>query len=299
MNFSFDTIDTVEFGVCTRREGNIEFLDVPVHIGVATSLRAMVGTTWEKLNAVADTPDRYDPANESRGLQHVFVPLDDEMAALFQDVNQADRFDPGGGVLVGQPSRVFCYFARFTDDNDHRLTGMKLSKEFKGILRHRNRLARIVDDTLQMTQDDIFKLDTEFDLLVDTEEVRVLRPYAFETIGRLQEAIRAAVPQNVETLRRSLGFVDFGPIEGFAEANVSAARLLAAISNKDTQGITIESLLANCRNDGIAVEVVDEQITVEDDEVLGFLKVLNRSRYSVELIPGQREVYDASGTRRV
>lgn len=299
MNFSFDAIDTVEFGVCTRRQGNIEFLDVPVHIGTATSLKEMIGTTWEKLNDIADGPGLYDPANESRGLQHVFLPLDDEMAALFRDVNEADRFDPGGGVLIGQPGRVFCYFARFADDNGRRLTGMKLSKDFKGILRHRNRIARMIDNTLHLTQDNIFKLDTDFDLLVDDEEVRVLRPFAFETIGALQQAIRAAVPRNIEGLRESLDFVHFGPIGEFAETNVTAARLLAALRNKDTQGITVEYLMSNCRNNGIVVNDIDGQITVEEDQILGFLKVLNRTRYSVELIPGQREVYDASGTRRV
>ena len=300
MNFEFDEMtDMVEFGVCVREQGNIVFFDVPIDVNVTANLREMAHSTWDRLNGVADTPAPYDPAAESRGRQHISLPIDDGAVELLRDVNEADRFDPGGGVLISQPRRVFCYFARFTDGDGNRMTGMRQSKEFKGILGHRNRLARIVNDTLRMTQDSIFKLDTDFDLLIGSDEVRVLRPIAFEIIGSLQEAIRAAVPQNTLALQESLGFVDFGPIEEFAKGNVSAARLLAAIRNKETDGITVESLVANCERNGTKIEVGGSGIIVEPEAMLGFLRTLNRSRFNVELIPGQVEAYDASGTKRL
>ena len=299
MNFDFDAIDTVVFGVCTRRRGNIVFLDVPVDFGVVQNLKEMVRSTWERLHEVSGIPDLYDPSNESSGLRHLTVPIDDDMVELFRDVNDADQFDPGGGVLVGQPRQVFCYFAKFTDENGDRLTGMRRSTEFKGVLRHRNRLIRIVNDTLEMTQDDIFRLDTEFDLLIASDEVRILRPSGFETIGQLQEVIRAAVPQNTQALQESLGFVDFGPIEEFAAGNVAAARLLASIRARGVDGITRESLFWVCRDNEVEVDMVGGRIAVGEDAVLGFLRTLDRRRFSTELVPGEREVYDASNRRRI
>ncbi len=300
MNFDFDAIDdTVNFGVCTRREGNIVFLDVPVDVGVVQNLKEMVGNTWEKLHEVSNVPDLYEPANDATGRGHLTVPIDDDMAAMFKDVNQADQFDPGGGVLLERPRQVFSYFARFTDENGDRLTGMRQSTEFKGILRHRARLIRLVNDTLRMTQDDIFKLDTEFDVLIASDEVRILRPVGFETIGQLQQVIRDAVPQNTQALQNSLGFVDFDSIEEFAKGSVGAARLLASIRTKNVDGITVDSLRRECIDNGVEVDFDGVRLTVAGEAVLGFLMTLDRRRFSTELIPGEREVYDASNRRRV
>ena len=135
---------------------------------------------------------------------------------------------PGARFLLKQPGRVFSYFARFTDNNGERLTAMRRSMEFKGVLRHRHRLVRIVNDTLRMAQDDIFRLDTEFDLLIASDEVRILRPAGFETIGRLQEVIRAAVPQNTLAFAGIPGICELCShrrIRGWEYRRCSSARL--------------------------------------------------------------------------
>lgn len=300
MNFDFDAIETVEFGVCTRREGEIDFFDVPSANDVAGNLREMARDTWQRLLEVAPDPVPYDPADESKGNQHLFVDAGDELVALIQDVNEAFVFRPGGGMLMDQPSRFFCYFARFTDDAGRPMTGIRLSNEFKGIVRHRNRLMRVMNDTLRMTEDNVFKLDADFDLLVGTDEVRILRPAAFETICRLQQAVRDAVPRNVARLQQSLGFVEFGTIEAYAHAHVPAARLLAGLVTKRTDGITPQSLTVACQNNGVPVRVdAQGQVLIAEDDVVGFLRTLNRNRFNTELIPGEREVYDASGARRL
>ena len=47
------------------------------------------------------------------------------------------------------------------------------------------------------------------------------------------------------------------------------------------------------------VDFDGNQLSVDGEAVLGFLKTLDRRRFSTELIPGEREVYDASNRRRV
>ena len=61
----------------------------------------------------------------------------------------------------------------------------------------------------------------------------------------------------------------------------------------------MDSLWATCRNNGVDVDFEGNQLNVEGEAVLGFLKTLDRRRFSTELIPGEREVYDASNRRRV
>ena len=299
MNFDLDTISPEGFGIGTRERGRLIFLDVPVDKNIDNNLVDMVSRTWAMMLALEETPDRYDPADGSGGRRHLSVPIGDDAAGVFRDLNEADRFDPGGGTLVNQPQRISCYFGRFMDSVGNRLTGVRLPTGFKGIMRHKRSLVSWADDTLQITEDNIFKLDTDFDLLVAPDEIRILRPRAFETIGRLQELIRLAVPRNIDVLQESLGFVDFAPIADFAANSVEAARLLASIRNKQTDGIDIDYLMESCQNNGIRYSFDGEQLKVEDDSALGFLRTLNRNRLNVELIPGTIEVYDATGTRRV
>ena len=299
MNFDFDSIEMATFGVCTRLRSAIEFLDVPINRSVIPMLREMAENTWESLQEVHDAPALYEPSNDSTGLQHIAVPIDDEQVALFRDVNEADRFNPGGELLVQTPRRVSSYFARFTDQAGARLTGMRQSTDFKGVLRHKGRLMRMFNDTLEMTEDDIFRLDTVFDMLIASDEVRILRPAGFEVMGQLQQTIKDAVPRNVEELQQSLPFVEFGLIEGLASANVGAARLLASIRARGTDGITANSLQQACTDNGVAVGLVEGRLHVEEEALFGFLRTLDRRRYNTELIPGQREVYEASNRRRV
>ena len=299
MNFDFDAGSTVTFGVCVRSKGDVDFLEVPADKGLDQNLRDMVRSTWDKLHDVADAPDIYEPADDTSGRRHLTVPMDNDAVALFRDIHEADQFDPGGAVLISRHRQVFCYFARLVDDNGDRLTGMRQSTDFKGVLRYKGRLLRIAGDTLHMVEDDIFKLDHEFDLLIASDELRVLRPAGFETMGQLQQAIKEAVPRNTQTLQDTLGFVNFGPIGAFAEKRVDAARLLASIKGRGVDGITKDSLLQTCADNKVEIGFDGERLTVEDDAVLGFLRTLDRRRFSTELVPGEREVYDTLGRKRV
>ena len=103
------------------------------------------------------------------------------------------------------------------------MTALRRATQFKGVLK--NRLIRFVTDALKIVEDDIFKLDTDFDLLIDAQRVHILRPSGFEFAGQLQEAIMAAVPKNVTALKIDLGFVNFDVIENYASQHPRAGPL--------------------------------------------------------------------------
>ena len=145
----------------------------------------------------------------------------------------------------------------------------------------------------------MFKLDKDFDLLLDDDQVHILRPNGFENLGNFQQLIKEAVPRNVAGLRRSLPFVEVDAIEHYASQNMRAARLLASIQQQRLAGITADSLVAECQANAIIVDVAHGQLVVETEVIIGFLETLDRRRYTVNLVPDDSEHYVAPNRRRL
>lgn len=118
------------------------------------------------------------------------------------------------GKVLSNPSNVFCYFTRLIDGESHRLTAVRRATAFKGVLK--SRLLQFTTDALKIVEDKVFKLDSDFDLLIDDTGVSIFRPSGFEFVGDLQEAILAAAPANVKLIQTDLPFVDFTPIQTYA-----------------------------------------------------------------------------------
>ena len=292
MNFDFDSVEAVAFGVGIRSGKNVSFHEVPVDRAFAQILVEMGALTWAKMIEISESPSPYDPANSLGGSHHLVVAINEPMAEIFGEILNADQFPPGGSILR-DPKRVFCYFGRFVNDQDDRLVGMRRSSTFKNLVKQRNRIARLVDDTLHLEADSMFRVDNEFDLLIDSDEIRILHPLGFESIGQLGDEIRAAVPDNVTALRQNLDFVDLGAIEEVAAGNLRVARLLASAVSVGTTGITFDSLRRYCEETSVQVQVANGRIIIGEDKVVDFLNALTRRRLSATLVPGEREVYHA------
>jgi len=56
---------------------------------------------------------------------------------------------------------------------------------------------RLTTDALKLVAGKVFKLDNDFDLLIDGVNVHILRPSGFEFVGKLQDAVLAAAPDNI------------------------------------------------------------------------------------------------------
>lgn len=185
-----------------------------------------------------------------------------------------------------------------TDEQGRSLTGLRRAQHFKGVVR--SRLIRFSTDALKFIDDPVFKLDHDFDLLVDSSTVHILRPSGFESAGKLQEVVLAAVPQNVLAIQSDLAFVDFANIQDYASKRPRAARYLASIkTDKLAEGIDRDFLQNLCNHTGVRISVANGKITVEDGYIMGFLEVLDRRRYELELVRGSPESFRAVGRRQL
>jgi len=295
--FDFKTVASVEFGVGLEEGDEQRFVIVPVDQSVQTALREMAVATGEAMSEVDDPPRPYEPSQKYGGVEHLYLPLHDGMAAQIRYLHEANNL-PVNGKVMSNPANIFCYFARMIDTNKRHLTAIRRATTFKGIVK--SRLVQFTTDSLKLVPDTVFKLDSDFDLLADDEGVSILRPNGFEFVGHLKEAILAAVPANIKLVQQDLSFVEFTSIQEYASQHSRAARYLASIrAQKEASNIDKIALLRLCENTGVKVQDIKGKIVVEPTSVMDFLRVLDRRLYRIELVKGLPESFRAANRSKI
>ena len=299
MNLEFDlkSVTVTEFGVGRDDGDGQTFVAVPVDADVQAALREMVQATWDAMQKDQDGPAKYQPSEKHGSTEYLYLPVTDDMASSVRELHEANNLDIEGGAL-DDPADVFCYFVRLTDNKQRRLTALRRASQFKGVLK--KRLIRFVTDSLKLILDDVFKLDSDFDLLVDSANVHILRPSGFEFAGKLQQAILEAVPENIKAIRKDLAFVDFDGIEAYASKHPRAARYLASIrGDEETKNIDKSLLKKLCKQTGVEIAESKGKIVITNGHEMAFLEVLDRRRYEVSLVKAKPERYRAASRRKI
>ncbi len=297
LNFDFEKVQTVEFGVGRDEDDNQTFRLMPVDGDVQAALREMAQATWIAMQDETDSPQKYEASEKHASTEYICLPLNDDLALRMRELHQANNLTPDAGAL-SDPAAVFCYFARMVDGKRQRITALRRATQFKGILK--SRLIRLTTDALKLVEDRVFRLDTDFDLLIDSKTVHILHPSGFEFAGNLQEAILQAVPRNIAALEKDLPFVNFTDIAEYTAEHPRAARYLASIrGQRETSNIDKTALRRLCQQTGVEVQLSKGKITIVDGHELGFLEVLDRRRYELQLVKGTPERFRASSRRKI
>lgn len=297
LNFDIDNVNVTEFGVGRDDDNGQTFIAIPVDVDVQKALEEMVKQTWETMQADKEGPVRYEPSEKHAGTEYLFLPIDDDLSTSVRNLHQAANL-PIDSAALDELATVFCYFVRLTDMNRCHLTALRRATQFKGVLK--SRLLRLVNDALKIIEDRVFKLDSDFDLLIDSNFVQILRPSGFEFAGKLQEKILAAVPQNITSIQNDLQFIDFTEIQDYAIKHPRAARYLASIQGlKETKNIDKSALKKLCKSTGVDINDAKGRIEISPGHEMGFLEVLDRRRYEVELVKGVPERFKASSRRKL
>ena len=301
MNLAFDLskVTFVEFGVGRDNGDRQPFVAVPVDAKVQTALGEMAQATWQAMQQDEDGPTKYEPSDKHGSVEYLYLPLADDMAASVRDLHQTENLPINAAALTA-PGEVFCYFARLTDNQQRKLTALRRASLFKGIDKNRGRLIRLLDDTLQIVEDTIFKLDNDFDLLIDSKHVHILRPSGFESAGKLQHAILDAVPGNVAAIKAELTFIEFAGIEQYAAKHPRAARYLASIrGQEEMKNIDRAALKRHCKNTGVDISESKGKVIIADGHEMGFLQVLDRRRYQLKLVKDKPEKFVAASRKAI
>jgi hypothetical protein len=297
MTASADTnnASVTEFGVGVENEEGEYLVLVPIDKEIQTALNEMVDETRAQLSTM--DPARYEPSEKYGPIEHLRLPLDDELASQIRLIHQANNL-PVNGKVLSNPSSIFCYFTRIVGGDGKRTTGIRRAGTFKGILK--SRLLQFTTDALKIVEDKVFKLDNDFDMLVDATGVSILRPSGFEFVGELKDAILSAAPANIKLIKENLPFVDFTVIETYAKKHPRAARYVASIrSQEQAKNVDKTSLKKLCAETGMKIREENGKLMVEDEFVMDFLLALDRRLYWLELVKGSPESFRAASRSKI
>ena len=294
LNFDMQNINTTEFGI--GRKNPTAFYFVPVDASAQRAVRAMVRQTLGAMESMVGEASYYQPAEKYASPEYCHLRADDPMAELFSAVSLADNLPPDSQFPKDLASMT-CYFVKLTDREGRRLTAFRRAAFFKGMLT--KKLVLWDRGTLRIVDDAVFKLDKDFDLILDSRIVHVLRPSSFEALGNLKKSILEAVPGNVSQLAQEIPYVDFEAVRSYAETRVRAARYVASIRQHNLQDIDEGALERLCVTTGVEIHRVNGKLSIPEKNVMGFLEVLDRRRYRVELVRESPEFYRATGRQKV
>lgn len=300
LNYNLEEVKIIEFGVGLEYNNDKKFFAVPIDKKVQEALLEMVESTFKAFKAEDDkNPAKYEPSEKYASTEYLYYPLNDDLVKFISDIHNAANLDVNTEILENLMD-IFCYFARIIDNNNRRLTAIRRATQFKGVLKSKNRLVRIIDNTLNIIEDNVFKLDNDFDFLVYNDTIFILRPSSFEFIADLKEAILKSVSKNIEKISNDLKFINFDVIEKYAQNHPRAARYLASIcAQEETKNIDKELLKEACKQFQVEVPETNGKLHINDDQVMQFLEVLDRRLYKVTLVKGKPEKYRAANRRKI
>lgn len=278
---------------------NPRHLQVPIAPNVQEELKSSLRETIAKLGlpASAARMPRFQPAEKYASEESVKLPLATEYLQDLRGV-VALRNLPSDANALRDVGELEYYYAVFVDNQNRTLHAFRRASQFKGILK--SKLAFIDGGVLTMSTRQIFRLDSDFDYLVDSDNAFILRPSGFEFTANIHSQVLGAAAANAASIQAAATFLDLTRVGRYASTHARSARLLAAIRSRDDLHLISRGLLASaCRNYGIPIQNPRSGLLGPDPgHEYEFLCILDRRAYIAKLVANQPERYEAASRVR-
>jgi len=295
--FSANEVRSVDFGLCHELPEGERYTFVPVDSAVKAVLKEMLDATVSALRVGDGKWDTFELAEKYGSVERLTVRLDQPCTAKLRALFAAENLQVNASAIKGTDTLAY-YFATFRDGRNRKLMGIRRATQFKGVIKARNRLVRLLDDSLKLVDDDIFKLDQDYDYLLTGDHVWILRPAGFVYTAGIEDVIAERVTEMVTDLDCDLPTVCFSALSDWISSHRRASRLVAALhSRKDLPKTSMKRLKALCKENGIEVGTKNGRIIPQEGFEMAFLEMLDRRRYRISLVDNETELYVALGRR--
>jgi hypothetical protein len=296
--FAFDQIQSVEFCVNVRTNSSIRasYL-VPIDRSVQDALKQVLDAT---LVAIEPEDGRWDPYELSE--KHAFkeslrANLTARAMASIRALHEEEGWAINAGALT-DPKKIIYYFGVFRDNRRRRLTAVRQATQFKGAFK--GRFLSVIDNTLRMIQDRVFKLDDQFDFLITAQHIYILHPAGFERIAEIEKFAAAKAQQMTLGLGTKVKFIDFTELANYVAKHKRGARLVAALNERSDLHMIHKALLVkSAKETGIELEHTGGKLVPLKGSEIGLLEMLDDRRYTTALRPGPKPAFVASSRRRI
>ncbi|WP_374283932.1 Kiwa anti-phage protein KwaB-like domain-containing protein [Novosphingobium sp.] len=296
--FNFQNIASVNFAISLRSSGDMYF--IPTDGATKEALKGTLRTTRNIFDGLPGDWELHDISEDYGDRRRIYAPRGSEFMAELSAVYDAGVLDDLTNIH-DHAHDVDFYFSEFRDNQDRRAVGIRKATKLKGTLNARNRLVRLVDDTLVLIQDDVLHLDTEFDVIVTDANVFILNARQTEQVAKIVEHVAATASAKVQAIHNAIPFLDLSRIAEKIGKHPRMARHAASVASNphlaNFQRPQIEALAAQ---HGIKFKELDGgrlQCRVTDEAKL--LELLDARRYHLDLQGNGGYPYRASARQRV
>lgn len=293
---NLENLKFTAFGVGQGEKSDLALFSVRTEPSVQSALKEMVDNTYHEMRKY-EYPQKYQPSEKHAPKEYLYFPLNDRYSETIRSIHTANNLEIEGDVLR-DPNRFSFYFVQFKNESEERITALRRATQFKGVLK--KPIIRLMTDTLKIDDGYFFKLDRDFDFLVDDENIYILHPIGFERIGQMTPAILGAVPENIEIMKNDMPFVFFDNICKYAEKHPRAAGYIASIcQQKEIENFNRTEFESVCKQMEIEPSESNEMLMISDAHIMKFLELLDRRLYKDPLVKNSPETYKAESRRKV
>nr|AKN40978.1 hypothetical protein [Enterovibrio norvegicus] len=304
-DFNFENIHNIEFSLKIDDKKNFDgYQSVPTSDGVKSVLKDVLTYTVKQIKWIDESgtnlePERFELTEKYKATEPVIAPYDDEMFGSLREL--VDTEDEAIDTkYIDEPKKIPHYRVKFYDDNGNVIVAFKTASQFKSILKHRNRIARLYNDSLVTCDEPYFKIDDDFDFLILGNTIAVYRPNSFKSIASINQYITEAAESKIDKLSQEITFCDFDSIRAVACESRSISKLIVAVARRnDLSRYSRERLEMHANTSGISLIEVDGQLSPAPGQEVEFLELIDRRRYGVEFETGSVENYRAESRKLV
>ena len=293
INFNFNdaAVENTKFYIAIDNGNDEDFFNIEIDNSVNEVLISILGNTLNEFKPKDkdnnDSYRRFEVSEKYGAEELLYASLKSEefkkLKRLYDDATNI--ITVSSNILEKESNNIIYYFAKFTDNYDRKIIGVRRASQFKGFLSGQNRLIRWLDDSLKTIDFNIFRLDRVFDFILTLDNIYILNPASLEFIADLSSVVSEKARERALSLSNILNFLSFDSMADFASHNKRAARLLAAISiRNDINEIKKDKLIEAANINKIELENINgDKIKPKIGNEIALLELLDNRRYIVSL----------------
>lgn len=285
------------FGVSLRSDSSKHF--IPTTPETKTAMIEVLSETLRIFDDIEGDWEPFDVSEDYGSPRRIYVERNSDLFRELSDIFDMGALDALANV-DDHAADIDYYFCEFYDDQNRKIVGIKKATQFKATLAARNKLVRLVDDTLQLIEEKVLKIDPVFDALITDRFIFVLKPRAVDYIADIVSQVAGAAAEKVQTIHDAIAFLDLARIKDKIAKHPKMARIAASVAAREDLGrFQRDRIVALANQHGIVFKEVDGRLQCRVTDETKLLEILDARRYHLDLTDEGGDAYRASARQRV
>ena len=290
MSFNFNNINNIQFFIKKCIGENEKYYQIKIQ-DLNDILKEILDATLREFQNT--NIEEYSPTEKYNATDRLQISLDSEYARNIKEIYNLNNITIATEAISTNINLIEYYFVQYIDDLGNKLLGIKKATYFKSLTTKRN-LLTLYNNSLKPANNQLFKLDNTFDILVYNNEIKIKNYLTFEYISQLSNIVKEKSIENINKIRTLVSFLKFSEeSKNYIQSHIMATKLIASISKStDLDNLNIDNIRIACRRLQIDIGNSRNEVQLNPSNTMDFLKLLDRRLYSVNLT-GEEELYEA------